>query len=624
MKLLFKSVEIENFLSIGNATLALDSSGFVSIIGKNLNIDDNSLSNGSGKSSIWEAVVWCLTGSTMRGTTSVENAYSTGGTKVELVFIVDSNVYKVGRYKNHSEYKTNLKIFKNGEDISGKGIRDSEGILKNILPDINIQLIGSVIVLGQGLPQKFTGNTPSGRKEVLESLSKSDFMIEDLRRRVSSRKDTINSHIRDFSDKKISNEGKQQQLQRQKELLEKKIADLESQKERFFSIQVLEENKKDIEGDILNKEAQIKELSEDKEKKLKQISAILEDSHKEETELSESYEEKLEELRDRQTKVVAEHTSLSNEIKKLESITDICPTCGQKIAGVEKPDTTDKKKKLIELGEDKERVDKVIASTLAEKDFEISKIRSTLKTKTVSLKEEVRKIEETLTDINRSQTVNNKRLQEVADELNKLLSAKDTYEALSSQYLSELKEVEEYLTSINKEILYNISDIDKLKEHLSVISKFETVLKRDFRGVLLTNVLNYLNNKVKEFSEIVYKANAIKFVLDGNNLDIKYFDRDYENLSGGERQKVDILVQLAIRGMLVEFLNFSCNCIVFDEIFDNLDSDGCKSIIELLSQKLNDVSSVYFISHHTDIDIPIDKTIEVIKDKSGVSTVAFI
>lgn len=624
MKLLFKSVEIENFLSIGNAVLALDSSGFISIIGKNLNTDDNSLSNGSGKSSIWEAVAWCLTGSTMRGTTNVENAYSTGGTKVELVFMVDSNVYKVGRYKNHSKYKTNLKIFKNGEDISGKGIRDSEGILKNILPDLNIQLIGSVIILGQGLPQKFTGNTPSGRKEVLESLSKSDFMIEDLRRRVSSRKDIINGCIRDFSDKKISNEGKQQQIQKQKELLEKKIVDLESQKERLSNIPVLEENKKDIEEDILNKEAQIKELSEDKEKKLKQISALLEDSHKEEAELSVDYEEKLSVLRDRQTKAVAEYTSLSNEIKKLESITDICPTCGQKIVGIEKPDTTDKKKKLIELGEDKERVDKVIASTLAKKDFEISKIRSTLKTKTVSLKEEVHKIDATLADINRSQTVNNKILQEVNDELNKLLAAKDTYETLSSQYSSELKEVDEYLTSINKEILYNISDIDKFKEHLSVISKFETILKRDFRGVLLTNIINYLNNKVKEFSEIVYKTDAIKFVLDGNNLDIKYFDRDYENLSGGERQKVDILVQLAIRGMLVEFLNFSCNCIVFDEIFDNLDSDGCKSIIELLSQKLNDVSSVYFISHHTDIDVPIDKTIEVIKDKSGVSTVAFI
>lgn len=624
MKLLFKSVEIENFLSIGKAALALDSSGFISIIGKNLNVDDNSLSNGSGKSSIWEAVAWCLTGSTMRGTTSVENAYSSGGTKVELIFQVDSNTYKIARYKNHSEYKTNLKIFKNSEDISGKGIRDSEGILKNILPDLNIQLIGSAIILGQGLPQKFTGNTPSGRKEVLESLSKSDFMIEDLRRRVSSRKDMINSRIRDFSDKKISNEGKQQQLQRQKELLEKKIADLESQKECFLNIPVLEESKKDIEKDILNKEAKIKEFSEEKEKKLKQINALLEDAHKEESEFISLYEDQLVVLRNKYTKATAECTSLSNEIKKLESITDICPTCGQKIAGVEKPNTSEQKIKLLELKEEKERVNTAIESIVTEKEHEISKIRNALKTKTVSLKEEVRKIEETLTAINRSQTINNKRLQEVVDELNKLLAAKDAYEMLRLQYSSELKEVDEYLHNISEEILYIISDIDKLKEHLSVISKFETILRRDFRGVLLTNVLNYLNNKVREFSGVVYKADAIKFVLDGNSLDIKYFDRDYENLSGGERQKVDVLVQLAIRGMLVEFLNFSCNCMVFDEIFDNLDSDGCKSIIELLSQKLTDVSSVYFISHHTDIDIPIDKTIEVIKDKSGVSTVAFI
>jgi len=624
MKLLFKSVEIENFLSIGNATLALDSSGSISIIGKNLNTDDNSLSNGSGKSSIWEAVVWCLTGTTMRGTTDVENTYSEGGTKVELVFKIDSDSYTVSRYRNHSKYKTNLKIFENGEDISGKGIRDSEGILKNILPDLNTQLIGSVIVLGQGLPQKFTGNTPSGRKEVLESLSKSDFMIDDLRKRVSNRKDEINGIIRDICDKKLSSEGRQQQLQKQKESLEKKLSDIEAKKDRFANIPILEENKKDIQEDIQNKEIKIKELSSELEEAVKQISSQLEDSHKKESELVDAYEDTLTELRDGQTQAVAEYTSLSNYIQKLDSITDICPTCGQKIIGVEKPDTTEKKEKLSELKKSKDRIDEGIKELLAKKDSEVSKIREELREHTISLKVRVRKIDEEKASINRSQSVNKDRLQEVTDELNKLLAAKDSYETLKLQYSNELNEAEEYLSDTNEEILYNIEEISKYKEHLSIVSKFETLLKRDFRGVLLSNVINYLNNKIKEFSEVVYGSDAIQFVLDGNSLDIKYFGRDYENLSGGERQKVDILVQLSIRAMLVEFLNFSCNCIVFDEIFDNLDAEGCKSIIELLSQKLNDVSSVYFISHHRDIDIPIDRTLEVIKDKSGVSTVAFI
>ena len=83
-----------------------------------------------------------------------------------------------------------------GKDCSGKGIRDSEKLLAQYLPDITASLLGSVIILGQGLPQKFTNNSPSGRKEVLEKLSKSDFMIEDLKSRVTSRRLELQKTIR--------------------------------------------------------------------------------------------------------------------------------------------------------------------------------------------------------------------------------------------------------------------------------------------------------------------------------------------------------------------------------------------------------------------------------------------
>ena len=84
-----------------------------------------------------------------------------------------------------------MKIIRNGEDVSGKGIRDSEKLLSEYLPDLTSSFLGSVIILGQGLPQRFSNNTPSGRKDVLEKLSKSDFMIEDLKQKVSDRKTQI-------------------------------------------------------------------------------------------------------------------------------------------------------------------------------------------------------------------------------------------------------------------------------------------------------------------------------------------------------------------------------------------------------------------------------------------------
>lgn len=65
---------------------------------------------------------------------------------------------------------------------------------------MNSQLLGSVIILGQGLPQRFTNNTPSGRKEILEKLSKSDFMIQDIKDKLADRKGQLNVNLRSCED----------------------------------------------------------------------------------------------------------------------------------------------------------------------------------------------------------------------------------------------------------------------------------------------------------------------------------------------------------------------------------------------------------------------------------------
>ena len=192
MHITFKEIHIENFMSIGSANISLTDRGFTLVEGINNNKEDNARSNGSGKSSLFEALVWCLTGTTVRGNKNIVNYNGTDGACVRLFFDVGSDAFELIRAKDHSKYKTNLHIIINGEDKSGKGIRDSEKLLSEYLPELTASLIGSVIVLGQGLPQKFSANTPSGRKEVLEKLCKSDFMIQDLKDRISNRKDFLN------------------------------------------------------------------------------------------------------------------------------------------------------------------------------------------------------------------------------------------------------------------------------------------------------------------------------------------------------------------------------------------------------------------------------------------------
>ena len=201
MKIIFDTIKIENFLSIGEAEISLKDRGYCLVNGVNKNPKDSAKSNGSGKSSIFEAIAWALSGETIRGAKNVVYMFQPGGTLVDLTFQVDKDTYEIIRTKEHKKYKTDLKIYINGEDKSGKTLTDSKKLLANYLPDLSISLIGSVILLGKGLPQRFTNNTPAGRKEVLEQLSKSDFMIEDLKKRVQDRKFYLNKELRSYEDK---------------------------------------------------------------------------------------------------------------------------------------------------------------------------------------------------------------------------------------------------------------------------------------------------------------------------------------------------------------------------------------------------------------------------------------
>ena len=100
MILKFEKIILHNFMSFGDAELNLDASGYVLVSGVNKNPVDNASSNGSGKSSIWEAISWALTGETIRGgSKDIRNVFTEGGAFVELTFSVDDDIYSVLRSK---------------------------------------------------------------------------------------------------------------------------------------------------------------------------------------------------------------------------------------------------------------------------------------------------------------------------------------------------------------------------------------------------------------------------------------------------------------------------------------------------------------------------------------------
>ena len=599
-------------MSFGYAELDLDNQGFVRIDGINNSLIDGATSNGAGKTSCFEAIMWCLQGETIRKSKQVTNINGDDGAYVELDFTADGTDYKLIRTKDHSKYKTNLKIFINGEDKSGKGIRDSEQYLTQYLPELSAQMISSVIILGQGLPMRFTNNTPAGRKEVLESLSQSDFMIEDLKAKLLKRKSVLQDTLNNLN-------LEQARCQTEKALIQNIITQTEHQLKNLVVPDVKKLAEIQINIDNLNRvlsenEAQqgiyeqtlytlMNKSREYQDAKLAEIKAIPNDNE-----------------------LNAKEYSLSNEIKiyrniiaEKEKVTDVCPTCGQKIEGVVIPDTSQERIKCESLCAELANV----KNAHIKFSNDVDKLRKDIDEKYSKLNKEN---DENISKIKDLIKISQKDIAELSLNLSELKAkeqsisyAIDTYENNKVEFENRITEKTNRLNELTSNELHNQNEIDLIKQKIDIDNKIDIALKRDFRGYLLTNVIDFINSKVNYYCKYFIENGDIKFTQSGNAINVIFNDKDYECLSGGERQKIDIIIQLALRDMMCTFMNFSSNILVLDEITDFMDNQGSNKLINTISNLIQDVSSIFFVTHHTELNLPYDKIITVIKDKTGIS-----
>lgn len=619
----FNSIRLSNFMSFNDETVKLDDLGYTLVSGRNEAVEDSALSNGSGKSSLWEGIVWALTGETIRGNKNVVNIFGNDGAVVALDFDVDSNHFTIQRSKDHSKLKSSLTIFLNGTDVSGKGIRDSEAILKQYLPDLTSSLLSSVIILGQGLPQRFSNNTPSGRKQVLEELSKSDFMIEDLKQRICSRKTVLSDSVQDIQKKALSETTKRDIFAKQLQEAKEKLSSYSDDNIHSFEKDVL-----DLQKEKEQVEDRLEKLSKIIDSKQKDISALHEEFYAKKSEstskvaeVTSKYSEKLTEVTVKISSLQLKETLEKKELSRLESITDVCPTCGQKLVGVTKPDTTSIKESIEQIREELQKLNSEKVSITNDKQKEQQEVEASFS----EVLKEIQRKKDVLCEELEEEERNNRSLLSEREHVYKSLQEAEYFlsaaEAERKNIEQKIKDLVSQIETTEAQLLYYNNEEEDTKNHLAVVNKMETVVKRDFRGCLLKNVIDFINNRAKIYSEVVFGNNLIDFKQEGNNISISFDNKEYESLSGGEQKKLDVIIQLAIRDMLCRLMNFSSNILVCDEIFDALDITGCQKIIDLVSTNLEDVSSVFIVTHRDNLCIPCDNQITVVKDVNKISHV---
>ena len=366
---------------------------------------------------------------------------------------------------------------------------------------------------------------------------------------------------------------------------------------------------------------QRKAKDEELEEVNKEWLKLLEDKNKALTALSENYQQAIDPVKLEKTKAVASINLLEAEIKRLQSITDVCPTCGQKIPGKEKPSTEKQEaevKSLREsLGPINDRITEIENKNTAYKNEinnQTSAKETELTTKLARLKRERNGLIDQINDNTQSYNLEK-------EKYNKLIYERDNWDKHFDKVKADLASYQQEETQLTNLNTITTNEKYNLLERQAVLRKMETLTKRDFRGYILVNVINYIDTCAKNYSDIVFGTRDLNVYLDDNALDISYCGKLIDCLSGGEKQRVDLILQLALRDLLCKYFNFSSNILVLDEITDFLDKKACDAVITLLSSALQDVESVFIISHHIDeLNIPVDSELKVIKDENGIST----
>lgn len=180
----FNRLSIKNFLTVGEAQLDLNGRGLLLIQGENED-DTSAKSNGAGKSSLVDALCWCLYGETARGVTgdAVVNDTAKKDCSVFAMLADGATEYKVERFRKHKTHKNQLYVWQI-DPAGGPSIDLSKGTDKetqevvNKLVGCSLDVFSAAVYSGQEMMPDLPGMTDKQLKLLIEEAAGVEVLAE--------------------------------------------------------------------------------------------------------------------------------------------------------------------------------------------------------------------------------------------------------------------------------------------------------------------------------------------------------------------------------------------------------------------------------------------------------------
>ena len=559
--LTFTTMNVVGFCSIENLHIPLNPSCTILI----------KAPNGKGKSTILSALVWAIYGKNLKGVSEVTTWEKVRpkdyqGVMVEVFFQKGEHIYKIIRcqkcnivLEDGAKGKDRLILMKDNEVVNVKGKNKLQDVINAEL-GLSYTLFMNSIMFGQGI-KRLIQESNSDKKKIFEEV----FDLEFLNIAKGIAMQDKNNLLAQANE-----------VEHQSALLKK---ELEANKEAYFDLRDREKGFKE------KIKSERRELRKDREDLTKQLI------------------KKQQQLKDEVEK------SLKVKIKKHTDYVDVLKSkikYNRIVSGVSLPDFVKKLKIQLDKGHykrAKESVDiiykAIINSDKLQEEYEdalgrLDELRTT--------NEKYKRLQKECDDIASD-------IADIDEELEKLKQEK--LKVMSPKYKEKLKEIRKTLRKVDED--YHNKELE-LENYNWLIN--DPLGNNGIKAYLFDSSLDMLNRTLDKYSQVL--GFRIEFNIDLGTARKEFFTLierdgqiiDYDELSGGEKQLVNVAMAFAMNESLT--MSKGINLAFLDEVFESLSSDNVEVVTSLIRHTFAD-KTLFLITHLDSLPLSNTKILQVEK-----------
>ena len=575
-----KTLLVKNFMSVGNSTQAInfDRQDLTLVLGENLDLGGDGSRNGTGKTTIINALSYALYGQALSNIRRDNLVNKTNGKNmlVSLDFVVGAQEYRIerGRKPNLLKFYVNNKEQESSDDAQGDS-RETQHAIEQTL-GLSHDMFKHILALNT-YTEPFLSLNANNQRTIIEqllgitTLSERADKIKDLNK---TTKDSITQEefrIRAVQEANVRIEEQIDALKRRQGLWTTKHE--EEKTKLATALESLQEI--DIGAEII--------------------------AHKDHA----AWEQQRRDINDftttigrgkldigREEKTIVK---LEAEIATLESHT--CHTCGQAFH------------------------DSKHESVLASKQKDLATARQSRKEYAIGLA--------SLENAFKALGPLGKPPKMFYDQEEDAIQHRANLAGLQQQIETKLAEVDPYAEQIEdmrnqalQEVKYDdLNELTRLQEHQEFLLKLLTSKDSFIRKKIIEQNLSYLNARLTHYLDRIGLPHTVVFQND-LTVSIEELGRelDFDNLSRGERNRLILSMSWAFRDVF-ESLYQPINVLFIDEMIDSgLDTQGVEASLALLKQMSRDRhKSIWLVSHRDELAGRVENILKVVKENGFTS-----